>query len=54
MNWEAIGALGEIAGAVAVFASLVYPDSAEHPCDTWQCRTRDGIATTKRPSASCS
>ncbi len=24
MNWDAIGALGEIAGAVAVFASLVY------------------------------
>ena len=24
MNWEAIGAIGEVAGAVAVFASLVY------------------------------
>ncbi len=24
MNWEAIGAVGEIAGAAAVFASLVY------------------------------
>ena len=24
MNWEAIGAIGEITGAVAVFASLVY------------------------------
>ena len=24
MNWDAIGAVGEIAGAVAVFASLVY------------------------------
>ena len=24
MNWEAIGALGEIAGALAVVASLVY------------------------------
>ena len=24
MNWEAIGAIGEIAGAVAVFVSLAY------------------------------
>jgi hypothetical protein len=24
MNWDAIGAIGEIAGAVAVFGSLVY------------------------------
>ena len=24
MNWEAIGAIGEIAGAIAVFASLIY------------------------------
>ena len=24
MNWEAIGAVGEILGALAVFASLIY------------------------------
>ena len=24
MNWEAIGAIGEILGAMAVFASLIY------------------------------
>ncbi len=24
MNWDAIGAIGEIVGAAAVFASLVY------------------------------
>ena len=24
MNWEAIGATGEVVGAVAVFATLVY------------------------------
>jgi hypothetical protein len=24
MNWEAIGAIGEVAGAIAVFATLVY------------------------------
>ena len=24
MNWDALGAIGELAGATAVFASLVY------------------------------
>ena len=36
MNWEAMGAIGEISGAIAVFATLVYLSIQIKQSSNWQ------------------